>query len=428
MFASTTKQFPIVAVVQPNLYIKNLDHNYQLQETINLTKALNLSVGLSLVNNIKQINSAYFLTSGFLEQLKIELEQNNCEVVIVNYDLSAIQQRNLERFLNCKVLDRTNLIINIFALRAISNEGKLQAELAMLLYQKSRLVKAWSHLERQRGGGGFIGGPGETQKELDKRMLNQKIESIKKQLQKIKLNRFVQKNKRSKQNFKTGVLVGYTNSGKSTLFNLLTNANVLAKDMLFATLDPTARLLNLNKNLNAVLIDTVGFVSNLPHQLVQSFHSTLDVITDADFIIHVIDASNPNHMQQVDSVKKVLQEINVTEEDYNNKAIEIYNKIDMLNATELQIIYNKTKYTNVALVSALHNTGINNLKNIVTNKLVASNYTKHNLKVNFSNYNLITFIYNNGINISKTQNATSFSFTFYLSNNLNTELNNLLQK
>jgi GTP-binding protein HflX len=401
-------------IVQPNLNQYLVDYDYKMQEAINLAKALDLDVCYSTFNKIKDINPAFFLTKGFLDSLKEQVDFFKKPLVIVNYDISAVQQRNLEKFLGCAVIDRTNLIINIFEKRAQSKEGKLQAELARALYQKSKLVRAWTHLERQRGGGGFIGGPGETQKELDRRMLELKIESIKKDLIKITQDRKIQKNKRQKFNLNNGVLVGYTNSGKSTLFNTLTKATVVAKDLLFATLDPTTRNCFLQKNLNVILSDTVGFISDIPHQLIIAFKSTLEEVQNTNFILHVIDVSNSNYLDQIDAVKKTLKELQIDENIYNKKVIEVYNKIDKLNKEQLVFFKNKNKiHPNTVLISAKKSTNIDELKNKILN-IIKDNYEDINIKVNFSNYKLVELIYNYGIDIKQKALKDSWSFKFLI--------------
>lgn len=314
------------------------DYNYLLEEAVNLTKALNVEVVEAKNIKLRGINPATLLNSGNLDDLKNAVQVLSASVCVFNTKLTPIQQRNLEEYLKCKVIDYQGLIISIFSLRAKSKAGKLQAKLAFLTYQKSRIVKAWSHLERQRGGGGFIGGPGETQKELDKRMLMEQIAKLKEQLKKVKQNRVLQSKARKRNKLKQIVLVGYTNAGKSTLFNSLTKENVLAKDLLFATLDPKMKAIKLVGKEVAILSDTVGFISQLPHNLIEAFKSTLDEVVAADLILHVIDAANPNFSNQIKAVKEVLEELGITELDYSTRVIEVYNKIDLLNNQEQELV------------------------------------------------------------------------------------------
>ncbi|XWO13624.1 GTPase HflX [Candidatus Hepatincola sp. Pdp] len=316
------------------------NENYLLEEAVNLTKALNVEVVHSQHMKLREINPATLLNKGNLDSIKNALQILPVSLCVFNTSLTPIQQRNLEEYLKCKVIDRNGLIISIFSLRAKSKAGKLQARLAFLTYQKSRLVKAWSHLERQRGGSGFIGGPGETQKELDKRMLTEQIARLKNQLKKVKQNRILQSKARKRNKLKQIVLVGYTNAGKSTLFNALTKENVFAKDLLFATLDPKMKAIKLQSKEVAILSDTVGFISHLPHNLIEAFKSTLDEVTSADLILHVIDAANPNFQEQITAVKEVLVELGINEENYATKVMEVYNKIDLLNQQQLATLMN----------------------------------------------------------------------------------------
>lgn len=330
----------VISVVKNTTTNSQYEYNYLLEEAVNLTQALNVEVVHSQHLKLREVNPATLLNQGNLDAIKNAVQTLSVALCVFNTSLTAIQQRNLEEYLKCKVIDRNGLIISIFSLRAKSKAGKLQARLAFLTYQKSRIVKAWSHLERQRGGGGFIGGPGETQKELDKRMLNQQIARLKEQLKKVKQDRLQQGKARKRNKLKQVVLVGYTNAGKSTLFNALTKENVFAEDLLFATLDPKMKAIKLQGKEVAILSDTVGFISQLPHNLIEAFKSTLDEVVAADLILHVIDASNPNFQGQVTAVKEVLAELGITITDYANRVIEVYNKIDLLNQQEQQEVRN----------------------------------------------------------------------------------------
>jgi GTP-binding protein HflX len=266
-----------------------------------------------------------FIGSGKLEQIKQLLEAENGELVIFDNQLSPSQERNIERLLSCRVLDRTGLILDIFAQRAQSFEGKLQVELAQLRHLSTRLVRGWTHLERQKGGIG-LRGPGETQLETDRRLIAQRITRIRNRLLKVDSQRELGRKARRRADIPTASLVGYTNAGKSTLFNHLTRADVYVRDQLFATLDPTLRKLSLPDNSSVILVDTVGFISRLPHELVAAFRSTLQESIDAALLLHVIDASNPAHAEQVVEVQKILQQIGADKVPQ----LEIYNKIDAL--------------------------------------------------------------------------------------------------
>ena len=277
--------------------------------------------------------------------------------------MSPIQQRNLEKDLNCKVLDRTNLILEIFGSRAKSNEGKLSVMLASLEYQKSRLVRSWTHLERQRGGAGFMGGPGEKQIESDRRQITEKINRLKKRIKNIILSRDNQRYRRKKNKVPIISLVGYTNSGKSTLFNKLTKANVLSKDMLFASLDSTIRK-SFFKNVNFLFVDTVGFIRDLPTNLIDAFKSTLDEIIYSDLILHVRDISSQYYLEQRNEVIKILNEIGIYDDD--ERIIEVINKVDLIK--DINNYHNSFNNQSV-YVSALSGEGIEELKTKIIGKI-----------------------------------------------------------
>ncbi len=265
--------------------------------------------------------------SGKLQELKTRIEADEIGLVLIDGPVTPVQQRNLEKEWGVKLLDRTGLILEIFADRAATREGVLQVELAALSYQRTRLVRAWTHLERQRGGLGFVGGPGETQIEADRRAIDDAIMRIRRQLEKVVKTRALHRASRAKVPFPVVALVGYTNAGKSTLFNRLTGADVLAKDMLFATLDPTMRGVTLTTGQKVILSDTVGFISDLPHQLVAAFRATLEEVLSADLILHVRDISHPDTEAQSEDVETILQELGVSED---TQRLEVWNKIDLL--------------------------------------------------------------------------------------------------
>jgi GTP-binding protein HflX len=298
------------------------------QEAIGLCSALDLNIIDLKTLNIKAINPSTFISKGHLEDIKESVVDNEIDLVYVDTHIKPGQQRDLEKFLGTKVIDRTAIILEIFADRAKTQEGRIQVDLAYKTYQKSRVVRAWSHLERQRGGGGFIGGPGEKQTELDRRALDNEIKTLEKDLIKIKQNRALQRQARQKEDFPIIALVGYTNAGKSTLFNRLTQSNVVAKDMLFATLDPTMRALQLPNSQKAILSDTVGFIRNLPTELVAAFSATLEEVVEADIILHVHDISSENMDTQAKTVRETLEDLGI---DYDSDhIIQVYNKIDLV--------------------------------------------------------------------------------------------------
>lgn len=314
----------------------------------------------------KVLSGTYF-GKGVIERLKDAAAEHEAELLVVDADLSPVQQRNLEKALNLKVIDRTAVILEIFGRRAQTKEGKLQVELAHLTYQRGRLVRSWTHLERQRGGGGFLGGPGETQIELDRRHLDTRLLKIKKELEKVRQTRTIQRSARVKVPYPTAALVGYTNAGKSTLFNYITKADVFAKDMLFATLDPTMRKIDLGQGTEIILSDTVGFISNLPHELVMAFRATLEEVSEAEVILHVIDVSNPKYKEQRENVLAVLHELGLQKIEFEPNYVEVYNKIDLLSLEEKAHLL-KRNGGKTAAVSALNGEGVSDLLALLQQK------------------------------------------------------------
>jgi GTP-binding protein HflX len=302
----------------------------RLDEAVGLSLALGLEPAAAHVAPVRQISPRTFLGAGRVEQLKTECEQLGAGVVVIDGALSPVQQRNLETDIGAKVIDRTGLILEIFGLRAQTKEGKLQVELARQAYERSRLVRTWTHLERQRGGLGKTGGPGETQIELDRRIIADRIVRLKRELEDVRRTRGLQRRARARAGLPAVVLVGYTNAGKSTLFNRLTRAGVLAKDMLFATLDPTARQVKLPSGRAVIMSDTVGFISDLPHELVEAFSATLEAVTEADLVVHVRDIAHPESEQQRVDVMAVLSQLSKEAQGRQPPVLEVWNKIDLL--------------------------------------------------------------------------------------------------
>ncbi len=361
-----------VAVVCPLLKNKSnslfgFDEKTREAEAEGLVLAMGQEVVLVQTVKLSEIVPKSFFGKGTLERLKNECLEHGAELLVVDMPISAVQQRYLEKILDLKVIDRTAVILEIFGQRAHTNEGKLQVELAHLTYQRGRLVRSWTHLERQRGGGGFLGGPGETQIELDRRHLDERIVKIKKELEKVRKTRSIQRSARVKVPFPVAAFVGYTNAGKSTLFNLITCADVFAKDMLFATLDPTMRKIQLDKNCNIILSDTVGFISNLPHELIMAFRATLEEVLEADVIVHVIDVSNPNYKEQRLDVLNVLHELGLPKIEFEDRYIEVFNKIDLLEDNEKKHFIDKTG-TKAVAVSALSGEGVSQLLELLKSK------------------------------------------------------------
>jgi GTP-binding protein HflX len=330
----------------------------RLEEAIGLARAIDLEVVGSGLVPLTQIRPATYIGTGKVEELAGLVRAEEAELVVVDTALSPVQQRNLEKAWNCKVLDRTGLILEIFGRRARTKEGSLQVELAHLNWQKSRLVRSWTHLERQRGGFGFLGGPGETQIESDRRVIGERIHKIERELDQVRRTRGLHRSSRKRVPYPIVALVGYTNAGKSTLFNRMTNAEVMAEDMLFATLDPTLRSVDLPHGTRVIMSDTVGFISDLPTTLIAAFRATLEEVLEADVILHVRDISHGDTEAQASDVTGILTELGV--DPHGGKLIEIWNKIDALDeesAARLRELAKREKGAPV-VVSALKGEGV----------------------------------------------------------------------
>jgi GTP-binding protein HflX len=329
------------------------DAEGRLAEAVGLTAAIHLTVIETFIAPLGKPTPATLIGSGKVEEIAAAARGLEPEVIVVNAHLSPVQQRNLEKEWKSKVLDRTALILEIFGERARTKEGTLQVELAHLTYQRSRLVRSWTHLERQRGGFGFLGGPGESQIESDRRMIGDRIVRLKKELEQVKRTRGLQRQARKRVPFPVVALVGYTNAGKSTLFNTLTKSEVLAKDLLFATLDPTMRGLKLPGGRKVILSDTVGFISDLPIELVAAFRATLEEVLEADIIAHVRDAAHDETEAQKADVLKVLHDLGVPED---RPVIEVLNKIDLLDPDSREALTERDDET--VAISALTGEGL----------------------------------------------------------------------
>ena len=345
----------------------------RLQETAGLVEALGCDLAFLRAEHVRKVNSSVLLSGGILDRLADDLREHNCTMVVIDGDLTPVQQRNLERRLEVKVIDRTGLILEIFGLRARTKEGRLQVELARLLYERSRLVRTWTHLERQRGGGGFLSGPGESQLEADRRMLDDKILRLRRDLDDVKRTRAVQRAGRKRSGKPVIALVGYTNSGKSTLFNRISGANVFARDMPFATLDPTIRRFDLPTLGEAALIDTVGFITDLPTHLIDSFQATLEEAMQADLLVHVRDRSSRADIEQAEDVMVVLDRLESETGMPLPPMIEVWNKADLLPADRAEALAFATKGpldTPAVLVSALTGQGIDDLLDLIETVLL----------------------------------------------------------
>lgn len=343
----------------------------RLEEIVGLARAIDLDVAASTVVLLNAITPATYLGSGKVEELAGVIRAESIGLVVADCMLSPVQQRNLEKAWNAKVLDRTGLILEIFGRRARTHEGVLQVELAHLNYQRGRLVRSWTHLERQRGGFGFLGGPGETQLETDRRLIESRIARIERDLEAVKRTRALHRKNRQKVPYPIVALVGYTNAGKSTLFNRLTGGDVLAADMLFATLDPTLRAIRLASGATVIISDTVGFISDLPTTLVAAFRATLEEVIEADILLHVRDISHPDSEAQAQDVEKVLAELGI--EPNSGNIIELWNKIDVLPAEERASLENaaarRPAEHPAVPISALSGQGLDALASAVERKL-----------------------------------------------------------
>ncbi len=305
----------------------------KLSEAVGLAAAIDLAVVGSGIVMLGEIRPSTYIGKGKVEEIAGLVKAEEVTLVLMDCALSPVQQRNLEKAFGAKVIDRTGLILEIFGRRARTKEGTLQVELAHLNYQKGRLVRSWTHLERQRGGGGFLGGPGETQIESDRRLLQDRIVRLERELEQVKRTRALHRKSRQKVPYPIVALVGYTNAGKSTLFNRLTKADVLAEDMLFATLDPTLRSIKLPHGTKAILSDTVGFISELPTMLVAAFRATLEEVVEADVILHVRDISHGDTDAQANDVRGILESLGI-DADKTDRLIEVWNKVDLLDPVE----------------------------------------------------------------------------------------------
>ena len=380
-----------------------------LAEALALAHALpGLRVMGEAVVRLPRAHPGKLFGKGKIEELGELFKESEVELVLVDGHVSPVQQRNLEKDWGVKILDRTGLILEIFSDRARTREGVLQVEMAALSYQRTRLVRAWTHLERQRGGLGFVGGPGETQVESDRRAIDIQLVRLQKQLDKVGITRELHRNARAKVPYPIVALVGYTNAGKSTLFNYMTGAEVFAKDMLFATLDPTMRAVQLPSGMDVILSDTVGFISNLPTELVASFRATLEEVTAAHLVVHVRDIAHPETVAQARDVETILESLGLSQDI---PRIEMWNKTDMLDAGALEALNNSSsRAENVFMTSALTGAGIPEFLEAIS-KTLTPDKTTSELLLAYSEGKARAWLFEQGVVTSERQTEDSFAVT-----------------
>lgn len=377
---------------------------HRLDEAVGLAGAIDLDIIEAQIIPVSAPRPATLMGSGKVAEIAALVAQSDIGLVIVDHPLTPVQQRNLEREWKTKVIDRTGLILEIFGRRASTREGVLQVDLAHLNYQKGRLVRSWTHLERQRGGGGFMGGPGETQIEADRRLLQERIVKLERELEQVRRTRQLHRAKRRKVPHPTVALVGYTNAGKSTLFNKLTGSEVLAEDMLFATLDPTLRRMKLPHGGMVILSDTVGFISDLPTHLVAAFRATLEEVVEADLILHVRDMSDPDRQAQAADVEAILKSLGMDEgfgDGGGRKLLEVWNKLDLLEAESGEALRQKAGSISDAIaISAVTGEGLDMLLSRIELE-ISGELERRELDISTEQMALLSWIYGRGRVLSR---------------------------
>ncbi len=401
-------------VLHPDIYSgadKRREASLAIEEAVALAEALpHLDVAGATVVKLPRAHPGMLFGKGKIEELRQLFEANEVELVLIDGPVSPVQQRNLEKVWKVKLLDRTGLILEIFSDRARTREGVLQVEMAALSYQRTRLVRAWTHLERQRGGLGFVGGPGETQIEADRRAIDDQLVRLRRQLAKVVKTRELHRKARAKVPFPIVALVGYTNAGKSTLFNHVTGADVMAKDMLFATLDPTMRSVVLPDGPEVILSDTVGFISDLPTELVAAFRATLEEVLAADLVLHVRDIAHPETAHQAEDVQTILESLGL---DTEARQIEVWNKIDLLAPDDQEAVKLKaTRDEAVFAVSAVTGEGLSDLFHAIARAL-DSEKSREVLKLGFADGKQRAWLFKEGIVEAEEQTEDGFDLTVF---------------